>query len=277
MPGCRTGLLKAMRSDLPAAAGAPPAGEEEGAGAHALIRTARATSKRSMSRPPTLRRYRPFRGQVKVDWRRDTMSARGLPDSVAITAFGVLVLLVWEGAVRALSIPRLLVPAPSQIAQALVAGLVLAPFAANGLLYNGLFTLGEAFGGFLIGSAVGILLGALLSQSRTLEELLLPYIVAFQSMPRIALAPLVLVWVGLGPVSKLLIVFLVTFFPVFVNSLAGFRDADPERLELLRSLGASNWQMFRLVKLPNPLPMVFAGLDIALVYSLIGGGGGGVV
>ena len=194
-----------------------------------------------------------------------------MPDSVAIATFGILVLLVWESAVRALNIPRLLVPAPSQIAQALVAGLVLAPFAANGFLYNGLFTLGEAFGGFLIGGIIGIALGAVLSQSRTLEELLLPYIVALQSMPRIALAPLVLVWVGLGPASKLLIVFLVTFFPVFVNSLAGFRDADPERLEMLRSLGASNWQLFRLVRLPSALPLVFAGLDIAIVYSLIGG------
>ena len=198
------------------------------------------------------------------------MRIRGLLDLAFIVAFGVAFLLVWEGAVALLNINRIIVPPPSKIWNSFVAGMFLTPFAPNGFLSNGAITLSEALGGFLIGGSVGFLLGVLLSQSPLAEELLLPYIVALQSMPRIALAPLVLVWVGLGPQSKLIIVFLVTFFPVFVNSLAGFRDADPERIELMRALAASRWQIFRMIKLPSAMPMVFAGLDIAIVYSLIG-------
>lgn len=196
--------------------------------------------------------------------------SRGLLDAAAIPAFGIATLLLWEVTVRLLNIPKILVPAPSQIAHALVAGLILYPFAANGFLYHGMFTLGEALGGFVAGALFGFALGVVLSQFRTAEELLLPFVVAFQSLPRIAIAPLILVWVGVSPTSKYIIVFLVTFFPIFVNSLAGFRETDPERLELMRGLGASRWQTFRLVQLPSALPMVFAGLDIAIVYSLIG-------
>jgi NitT/TauT family transport system permease protein len=185
-------------------------------------------------------------------------------------AFGVLILAVWEGVVRFFNIPRIIVPAPFQIVGSLIAGVFVHPFAVNGYLYHGIFTLAEALGGFLIGSLIGFLFAVLVSQFRTAEELLLPYIVALQSMPRIALAPLILVWVGLGPTSKLIIVFLVTFFPVFVNSLAGFRDVDPERISLLRAYGANRWQVLRLSQLPSAMPMVFAGLEIAIVYSLIG-------
>ncbi len=171
----------------------------------------------------------------------------------------------WEGAVRLLEIPSFVLPAPSKVAMALWRGL------ASGLYAKHLYyTLLETLLGFLLGSALGFTLGTAVALNRYVEYFLYPYIVMFQSLPKIALAPLIVVWFGLGLSSKVVNAALVAFFPLLVNTMVGLRSTDEDRVSLMRSLAASERQIFRMLRLPNALPFVMAGLDMAMIFALIG-------
>jgi NitT/TauT family transport system permease protein len=128
----------------------------------------------------------------------------------------------------------------------------------------------EVLLGFFIGSGVGLLLGTVISQFRIIEATLRIYLVAIQSLPKIALAPIIVLWFGFGLTSKVVIICLLTFFPLLINSMAGFKAVDPERLELMRALGANPWQIFWKVRLPSAMPYIFAGLDMAAVFAVVG-------
>jgi NitT/TauT family transport system permease protein len=171
----------------------------------------------------------------------------------------------WEWAVRAWQLPPFLVPAPSAVAAALAAGL-----ASQLYLAHFWVTMSEALAGFLIAAAAGIVTGAVIAQFRLVEQTLYPYLVALQTLPKIAIAPLIIVWFGFGITSKIVIAAMVSFFPVLVNVIVGLKTVDKGKLDLMRSLNASRWQTFRMVKLPNALPFVFAGLDVAIVFSVLG-------
>jgi NitT/TauT family transport system permease protein len=177
----------------------------------------------------------------------------------------VVFVLAWEGIVRAWHIQEFLVPAPSAIGRALMAGL-------TSRLYVDHFgvTLYESLLGFLIAAAAGIACGTVIAQFRVVEQTLYPYLVALQTLPKIAIAPLLIVWLGFGLTSKVVIAALVAFFPVLVNVIVGLKTVDASKLDLMRSLDASRWQTFRYVTFPNALPFVFAGLDIAIVFSVLG-------
>jgi NitT/TauT family transport system permease protein len=171
----------------------------------------------------------------------------------------------WEGIVRALAIPAFILPAPSQVALALWRGL------SSGLYLRHLWvTLLETLLGFALGSALGFFLGTAVAMSRWVEYFLYPYIVMFQSLPKVALAPLILIWFGLGLTSKVVNAALVAFFPLLVNTMVGLRSADEDRVSLMRSLHASDTQIFWMLRLPNALPFVMAGLDVAMIFALIG-------
>ena len=182
---------------------------------------------------------------------------------------GVLVA-VWEAAVSYFDIPFFLLPPPSAVWVALKQGLSEDFSSRVGFYLHAYYTLAEAMLGFVIGSISGIVLGTLIAQSRFVGKVLLPYMVAFQSLPKVALAPLLIVWFGVGMSSKVAIVAMLTFFPLLINSVAGFESVDRNLLELMRSLGASRWQVFFKVRFPSALPFIFAGLSMAIVYSLIG-------
>ena len=124
--------------------------------------------------------------------------------------------------------------------------------------------------GFLVGSALGFGLGTAVAMSRWVDYFLYPYIVMFQSLPKIALAPLIVIWFGLGLMSKVVNAALVAFFPLLVNTMVGLRSADEDRVSLMRSLAATDRQIFWMLRLPNALPFVMAGLDIAMIFALIG-------
>jgi NitT/TauT family transport system permease protein len=177
----------------------------------------------------------------------------------------VVFVLAWEGIVQAWHIQEFLVPAPSAIGRALMAGL-------TSRLYVDHFgvTLYESLLGFLIAAAAGIACGTVIAQFRVVEQTLYPYLVALQTLPKIAIAPLLIVWLGFGLTSKVVIAALVAFFPVLVNVIVGLKTVDASKLDLMRSLDASRWQTFRYVTFPNALPFVFAGLDIAIVFSVLG-------
>jgi NitT/TauT family transport system permease protein len=171
----------------------------------------------------------------------------------------------WELAVRGFEIPPFVLPPPSAVAVALWRGL------ASGLYVKHLYyTLLETLLGFILGSALGFSLGTAVAMSRYVEYFLYPYIVMFQSLPKVALAPLIVVWFGLGLSSKVVNAALVAFFPLLVNTMVGLRSADEDRVSLMRSLAASERQIFWMLRLPNALPFVMAGLDMAMIFALIG-------
>ena len=141
----------------------------------------------------------------------------------------------------------------------------------------------EMLAGFLIGSTLGIGVGLVLHEFPLANDVFQPFLTAFNSMPRIALAPLFVLWFGLGPPSKIVLVVSLVFFIVVVNTMAGLKASDRDYLLLARTLGASRWTTFRKFVFPAATPTIFAGLQLGLVYSLLGtiagemlGGTGGV-
>jgi NitT/TauT family transport system permease protein len=201
---------------------------------------------------------------------RFTILMRTRPEVVLAPALLVVILAGWEYGVRWLAVPTYILPPPSHILVALWRGLNEGLLSRGGYWLHAGVTLWEVLLGFFIGSGVGLLLGTIISQFRILEATLRVYIVAIQSLPKIALAPIIVLWFGFGLTSKVVIICLLTFFPLLVTSMAGFKAVDVERLELMRSLGANSWQIFWKVRLPSALPYIFAGLDMAAVFAVVG-------
>jgi NitT/TauT family transport system permease protein len=179
-------------------------------------------------------------------------------------------LATWEACVRVFDIPNYILPSVSDVALALFRGLSAGPLARDGYWLHIWTTLSEILVGFVVGSLLGLALGVLISQSRLLELTLRPYIVAFQSLPKVAVAPIIVLWFGYGMGSKIITVSLLTFFPLLVTSLAGFKAVDNDRIDLMRALSASRWQVFTKIQLPSAAPYIFAGLDIAIVFAVVG-------
>lgn len=181
-----------------------------------------------------------------------------------------VLLLFWEYGTTFFEVPPFIIPPLSDVLKALWRGFYAGPLAKDGYWYHSFITLTEVLLGFFIGSAIGLVLGMLISQSERLNALIQPYITAFQSIPKVAIAPIIIMWMGFGLGSKVAIVCLLTFFPVLVTSLAGLRAVDQDRIDLLRSLSATRWQIFRKARFPSALPYVFAGLDMAAAFSVVG-------
>ncbi len=133
-----------------------------------------------------------------------------------------------------------------------------------------LVTLREVFGGLALGLSVAVLLGYALGKSRSLERILSPYLVASQAIPIVALAPLLIIWFGVGSLSKVLVCALTLFFPVLINIIVGIRGVDSDLVDLMRSLRASRWQVFKMLELPASLPVLIGGLKIGVTLSVIG-------
>ncbi len=183
--------------------------------------------------------------------------------------FGFLVFIAataaWEAAARGLKVPAYILPAPSSIAVAMYRGI------ASGLYEKHLLvTVGGTVLGFVAGCVLAFLLGTGVALSKRFDYFLYPYIVMFQSMPKVALAPLIIVWFGLGITSKVVSAALIAFFPLMVNTIVGLRSADEDRINLMRSLAASESQIFWKLRLPSALPFIMAGLEVAMILALIG-------
>jgi NitT/TauT family transport system permease protein len=187
------------------------------------------------------------------------------PKSLLRLLLVLAVLAAWEGAVRLFDIPAYIVPTPSKVFVALYRGI------ASMLYIRHLWiTLIETLLGFVVGSVVALVLGTLIALSRRCEYFLYPFILMFQAMPKVALAPLIIIWFGLGLTSKVAQASLTAFFPLMVNTIAGLRSADEDRVALMRSLDASEMQIFRMLRMPGAMPYIFAGFEIAMMLSLIG-------
>lgn len=168
-------------------------------------------------------------------------------------------LVVWQG------YPPFILPAP-----AVVFRKFLLTLQDGTLVRHGLVTLLEVLLGLALGLSLAFVLGYWLGKHRGAERLLSPYIVASQSVPIVAIAPLLVIWFGSGLLSKVLVCGLITFFPTLVSTMVGIRNVDRDLYDLMRSLRASRWQIFRLLELPAALPIIFGGLKLSVILAVVG-------
>jgi NitT/TauT family transport system permease protein len=172
-----------------------------------------------------------------------------------------LLLILWQLLVVAFRVPDFILPAPSQFLTRVAADSQL-------LWLHGLWTGSEVLMGFAVATLVSIPLALLIVSVPLVERALYPLIVFFQLIPKIAIAPLFIVWFGFGPAPKVLLTFLLCFFPVLVDSMTGFKSIEPRLFYLTRSMGASRWQTFRYIRLPAALPFIFSGLKVSAVFAI---------
>jgi NitT/TauT family transport system permease protein len=191
--------------------------------------------------------------------------------NIGIGFAGFLTLiLVWKVSVDLLNVPSYILPAPEQVVVALWSGLAVPVTSPLGWYLPLWSTMANALLGFAIGAFLGLFFGSLMAEFRPVETALMPYAFALQSLPKVAIAPLIVIWCGFGDGSKIAMAALLAFFPMMVNTFAGMRAAEIERIELMKVLSASRLETYRLVKLPSAAPYIFAGLDMGIVYALLG-------
>jgi NitT/TauT family transport system permease protein len=177
--------------------------------------------------------------------------------------FYVGLVLAWEWSVALFGIRSYLLPPPSAIVARM---LEIAPTLGQ----HGLHTLSEALLGFGISIVVGVLVATLIAYSAFLRSVVLPLLVAVNAIPKVAIAPLLIIWFGIGFESKVAMAFLLSFFPIVMNATTGMLDIEPAMLNLLRMMGANQVQQFLKVRLPHALPGLMDGLKIALPLAIIG-------
>ena len=172
-------------------------------------------------------------------------------------------LVVWELAIVALDVPEYLLPAPSGIAAAIAAQPAY-------LAEHSLVTLAEILLGFALAVVVGIPLAVFIVYSPLFERSVYPLLVASQSVPKIAVAPLLIFWAGLGMFPKVLVAFAIAFFPIVIDTVVRLRSVEPEMLHLARSMGADQRKIFVKIRMPGALPAIFAGLKVAVTLAVVG-------
>jgi len=176
-----------------------------------------------------------------------------------------IAILIWYLVARYGGFPAFILPSPVLVWNRFVSALL-----EGRLAYHIAVTLGEVLAGLALGVATATTLGYLLAKSETFERLFSPYIVASQSIPIVAIAPLLVLWFGPGLLSKVLICALIVFFPVLINTIVGLRSVPDELRDLMRSLHASSWQTFSLLEVPSALPVFLGGLRIGATLAVIG-------
>jgi NitT/TauT family transport system permease protein len=209
-----------------------------------------------MSLADVLRRHRATRGRSVLGERPE------LPLSALLF---IVVIGGWELICRLLEISIIVVPPPSAIAVALWSGLV-----SGSLIAHFGVTFVETMAGFAIGAAAGLALGALVGMFPLAEKTIYPYVVAFQTVPKVAIAPIIVIWFGYGIASKIVITATIAFFPVLANTIVGLRAAPRDQVELFIAFTGSTWQIFWKLRVRQALPYILVGLDVAIVLSVIG-------
>ena len=183
---------------------------------------------------------------------------------LAPVVLGIGVVL-WALLVRWRDYPAFILPSPATVAAEFGRAL-----ADGSLLRHAAATLVEVGLGLLAGVSVALLLGYVLGKNRTVERIVAPYIVASQSVPIVAVAPLLVIWFGSGLASKVLVVALIAFFPTLISTIVGLRNVDGDLRDLMRSLRATPAQTFRWLELPAALPVIFGGLKLSVILAVVG-------
>lgn len=178
-------------------------------------------------------------------------------------ALVLFIVILWEILIPILGVSRFMVARPSEIAESLrdFAGLFVS---------SALVTSGEILWGFLLSVVVGVSIALALTWFPSLERAVLPIVVGLQIVPKVALAPLLILWFGFGDLPKIILIMLIAFFPITLNMRVGLNSVSPDLLLLMRSVGASKFQVLSRIRVPTSLPYLFAGLRIAVTFSVIG-------
>jgi NitT/TauT family transport system permease protein len=175
----------------------------------------------------------------------------------------IVLLLVWELAIWVFDIQRFLLPHPADVLSTLWER-------RDTLLAESWVTFQESVLGFLLAVAVAIPIAILITFSKIASQTIYPVLVISQVVPKVAVAPLLVVWMGFGLTPKILLAFLVAFFPIVVNTATGLNSLEPKMIDVARSMGASTWQTFIHFRLPGSLPIFFAGLKVGVTFAVIG-------
>jgi NitT/TauT family transport system permease protein len=175
----------------------------------------------------------------------------------------IAVLVLWQGAVVVFRIPPYLVPTPFAVARQLV-------LEWSELWRQSLVTTYATLGGFALTILIGIPLAVMIAYSRLMESLIYPILVFSQSVPKVAVAPLFVVWFGFGVLPKVISAFLLGFFPVVVSTVMGLKSIEPDMIDLARSMKATRLQIFIKIRFPQALPSIFAGLKVAVTLAVVG-------
>ena len=177
--------------------------------------------------------------------------------------FFAVLLILWEILVEVIKVPSFILPPPRDLWTSFIKKL---PILGN----HSLITFTEAVGGFTFSLGLGVTFAIAVVYSRHLQNTIYPLIVILYAMPKSAFAPLMVIWVGYGLMSKIAIAFLVAFFPIVVNTVVGLKEVEPELLELARINRGSQFDVFKKIRLPNAIPFMFAGIKVAIVLSVTG-------
>ncbi|KPU43452.1 putative aliphatic sulfonates transport permease protein SsuC [Oxobacter pfennigii] len=173
------------------------------------------------------------------------------------------IIMLWEALVRILKIPSYILPGPYEVGMSLFESRKI-------ILSHTVVTSTEAILGFILSTITGLALAFVMNRWKTVKSILYPLLVISQTIPIIALAPLILIWMGVGVLPKIMVVVLVCFFPICVSTTEGLQSADPDMINLMKVMGADHLKIFREVVLPSALPQFFSGLKIAATYSIMG-------
>ncbi len=187
------------------------------------------------------------------------------PSMLGSAGLLILFLLAWQFGPGLLGMPEFVMPKLSRVAQETVS-----MWGTSGLMKHTLITAFEIIVGFGLGALLGVMIGVSLGLSPSAEAMLSPYILALQIAPKVAFAPLFVMWLGYTIYPKILIAILIVFFPVMINVLSAIRTVDPDMINLVRTMNASRWQIFRLVEFPSAMAALFSGLRIASTLAVIG-------
>ncbi len=184
-------------------------------------------------------------------------------DAIAPVITFLVVLAAWEGATRYFAIPAWLLPSPSAIARAFAEWY-------DELWRHTLVTLYETVVGFALSILIAIPIAVLIVYSPLLRKCIYPLLLGLQSVPKVAIAPLLALWIGFGVLPKVLVVFLVSFFPIIVSTATGLSSVPPATMDLIRSLSANQLQTFMKIRFPTAMPHIFVGLKVAITFAVIG-------
>jgi NitT/TauT family transport system permease protein len=181
----------------------------------------------------------------------------------AVTAVILGIVAIWEAGVWVFNVPALILPPPSAIVLNIVE-------TWRNLLIHTAATTYEILTGFAAGAVIGIGTALLMTEFPAVRSSIYPVVIASQTIPKVAIAPLVIIWFGVGIYPKILIVALLAFFPILINTMAGFESTDRRHLELMRSVNASEQQVYWNIRFPTAVPHIFAGLKLGITASVIG-------
>jgi NitT/TauT family transport system permease protein len=196
---------------------------------------------------------------------RHSINATNIETALMSAGLLVVFLSAWEWLPALAGIPQFILPPPSRVWQAFVPML-----STDRLMYHAAVTALEVVAGFAVGTTLGAAIGFVLGLTPRAELVLSPYILALQIAPKVAFAPLFVMWMGFTIYPKILVAVLIVFFPVMVNVLTAIRTVDADTINLARSFSATRWQIFRMIQLPATMPPLFAGLRIASTLAVIG-------